>query len=320
LFVEALSSLMSESPESLAGIADLDCTGKQVLVTGSTSGIGRAAALAFGRLGADVIVHGRDATAGATVVEELEALGADGTFVAADFGDVEDVRALAETVRAETDGLDVLVNNAGGLFRDGRRTDLGVEYTFHVNHLVPYLLTTELLDHLRPGASVVTTASAAHEGASLDLERVEGVETGSAGWAYGHSKLANVLFANELARRLGTAGRDVTSNSLHPGAIPGSGFSRFLPGPLPRLVTLFDALPGITSVEDGAAAILFVALSPRTADVSGRYFSGQDSTLPSAAARDADAAERLWAYSANVLDVDEPLAAATEPASATESR
>ncbi|PSQ42865.1 daunorubicin C-13 ketoreductase [Halobacteriales archaeon SW_5_68_122] len=305
---------MSESPEARAGVADVDCTGRQALVTGSTSGIGRAAAVALGRLGADVIVHGRDVAAGEHVVEDIEAVGADARFVAADFADVAAVQELAETVRAETDGLDLLVNNAGGLFRDGRLTDLGIEYTFHVNHLSPYLLTTELLDHLRPGARVVTTASAAHRGTSLDLDAVRSVDGHSGTRAYGHSKLANVLFSAELARRLEADGREVTANSLHPGAIPGSGFSRFLPGPLPGLVQLLEAVPGVTSVEDGAAELLFAGVSPRTADVSGRYFADQQPKTPSNAARDPEAARRLWAFSAKVLDVDEPLAEAAAPA------
>jgi len=197
-------------------------------------------------------------------------------------------------------------------------TDLGVEYTFHVNHLAPYLLTAELLDHLRSGARVVTTASAAHRGTSLDLDRARSVEDHSPTWAYGHSKLANVLFGAELAHRLKAAGRDVTSNSVHPGAIPGTGFSRFLPGPLPELLRAFDAVPGVTSVADGAAELLFVAASPRTADVTGRYFAGRRPTTPSRAARDHDAARRLWAYSADVLDVDEPLGAVAEPATAAD--
>jgi NAD(P)-dependent dehydrogenase (short-subunit alcohol dehydrogenase family) len=300
---------MSDTPEAIAGVADVDRIGDVALVTGSTSGIGRAAALALGRLGADVIVHGRDPDAGAAVVDELASVGADGTFLRADFADVDAVRELAETVRAETDGVDVLVNNAGGLFRDGRLTDLGVEYTFHVNHLAPFLLTTSLLDHLNDCAQVVTTASAAHRGTSLNLDRVTTVKNHSGTWAYSHSKLANVLFGSELARRLDAADRDVTSNSLHPGAIPGSGFSRFLPGPLPELIRLFDAIPGVTSVADGAAAILFVALSPRTADLNGRYFTGQEPVQPADAARDEDAARRLWTYSADVLDIEEPLPA-----------
>lgn len=298
---------MTVSPEELADVADVDCTGHNALVTGSTSGIGRAAALALGRLGADVVVHGRDTDAGAAVVDELEDIGVDATFVAADFASVEAVRELADTVRDGTDGLDILINNAGGLFREGRLTDLGVEYTFHVNHLSPSLLTAELLGHLQEGARVVTTASSAHRGSALDLGRVEHVDSYSATWAYGHSKLANVLFAAELARRLDGTDRSITSNSVHPGAIPGSGFSRFLPGPIPRLAAALSAVPGVATVADGAAELLVPAVSPRTADISGRYFAGQQPAMPSDAARDRDAARRLWTYSADVLGTDTPL-------------
>ena len=307
---------MTDDPEHIAGVADVDCRGRQALVTGSTSGIGRAAALALGRLGADVIVHGRDREAGATVLEELAAAGADGRFVRADFADPDSVRELAATVRRETDGLDLLINNAGGFFRDGRLTDLGVEYTFHVNHLSPYLLTAELLDHLRPRARVVTTASAAHRGSELDLTRVRTVDGYSATWAYGHSKLANVLFAAELADRLDAADRDVTSNSIHPGAIPGSGFSRFLPGPVSRVLGALDGLPFVTSVAEGAAELLVPAVSPETATVSGRYFADLEPTAPSRAARDETAARRLWAVSADLLGVEPPLAATPDGDSA----
>ena len=299
---------MSTSPIDLAGVRDVDLSGQTALVTGSTSGIGRLAATALGDLGATVVVHGRDESAGRAVVADVESRGADAQFVRADFTSVSAVSALAETVRAETDGLDLLVNNAGGVFRDGGQTDLGVERTFHVNHLSPYLLTAELLGHLRPGARVVTTASAAHQGASLDLDGVTRSGGLSGFRAYSHSKLANVLFSAELARRLDAADRDVTANSLHPGAIPGSGFARFLPGPLPRLVQALDRLPGVTSVADGAAELLYVAVSPRAGDLSGRYFSNQRPTEPSREARDPENARRLWVESAALLDIDEPLA------------
>lgn len=299
---------MSTSPIDLAGVRDVDLSGQTALVTGSTSGIGRLAATALGSLGADVVVHGRDESAGRAVVSDIESEGGVARFSPADFASVASVRNLAETVRAETDGLDLLVNNAGGVFRGGGLTDLGVERTFHVNHLSPYLLTAELLDHLRPGARVVTTASAAHQGASLDLAAVTRPDGFSAFAAYSHSKLANVLFSAELARRLDAADRDVTANSLHPGAIPGSGFARFLPGPLPRLVQALDRLPGVTSVEDGAAELLYAAASPRAGDLSGRYFSNQRPTEPSREARDPENARRLWVESAALLDIDEPLA------------
>lgn len=298
---------MTERPEVGAGVADVDLQGRTALVTGSTSGIGREAALALGRLGADVLVHGRDREAGRQVTDELERLDVDARFEAADFADVDAVRDLAAAVRDWTDDLDILVNNAGGLFRDGDRTALGVERTFHVNHLSPFLVTAELVAHLREGARVVTTASAAHRGTDLDLDRTTTLDGYSATWAYSHSKLANVLFSNELARRLDAAERAVTANSLHPGAIPGSGFSRFLPGPLPAVVRLFDSVPGVTSVADGAAALVFLGVSPRAAGVSGRYFSGQEPATPSAAARDTGAARRLWERSTALLDIDEPL-------------
>jgi hypothetical protein len=290
----------------MAGGAGVDCTGRQVLVTGSTSGIGREAALALGRLGADVIVHGRDPEAGAAVVDDLANTRGSGEFLQADFADVEAVRSLAASVRSATDELDLLVNNAGGLFREGRLTAIGVEYTFHVNHLSPYLLTAELLDHLAPESRVVTTASAAHRATGLDLDRVTRPEGGSG--AYGHSKLANVLFAAELARRLDAAGHAITSNSLHPGTIPGSGFTRFLPGPVSRVAGALGVVPGIASVAEGAAEILVPAVSPRTAEVTGRYFGDLQPTPPSDAAQDADAARRLWEHSATLLEIDEPLA------------
>jgi hypothetical protein len=135
---------------------------------------------------------------------------------------------------------------------------------------------------------------------------------GYSGWrAYQRSKLANVQFAFELARRLRQAGSDVTSNALHPGAIPGSGFSRFLPTPIPQAMGLLDGLPGVTDVDDGAAAIVNLAASDRLADVSGRYFSKQQLATPSAAARETETQRRLWEWSADALGIDEPLAAAS---------
>lgn len=301
---------MTDQPENVAGVSDVDCTGIQALVTGSTSGIGRAAALALGRLGADVIVHGRDREAGAAVVAELDAVGSDSQFIRADFADPDSVRELATSVRSATDELDVLINNAGGFFRNGRLSDLGVEYTFHVNHLSPYLLTSELLDHLTDDARIVTTASAAHQGTSLDLPRTQTLNDYSATWAYSHSKLANILFASELAKRLDTANKNINSNSIHPGAIPGSGFSRFLPGPIPRVLQALDRLPIVTSVAEGAAELLLPAVSPRTATISGRYFSNQQPTQPSIAAQDTDAARQLWEASGDLLDIEAPLSGA----------
>lgn len=301
---------MSTRPEVLANVAHVDCTGMTTLVTGSTNGIGRDAARALGRLGATVIVHGRDREAGKSVVRSIREDGGEALFVAADFTDPAEIRGLAETVRAQTKGLDLLLNNAGGLFREGRLVGPGIERTFYVNHLAPYQLTADLIDHLRDGARVVTTASDAHRGAELDLDRVRTLDGYSGMRAYAHSKLANVLFASELARRLEATGRSIVSNSVHPGFVPGSRFGRFLPGPLSWGFRMLGVVPGTSSVADGAAELLHVAVSPDTADVSGRYFSGQEPTTPSDAARDSTAAARLWPRSAEMLDIEEPLAEA----------
>jgi NAD(P)-dependent dehydrogenase (short-subunit alcohol dehydrogenase family) len=301
---------MSTPPEALATLAHVDCTGTTALVTGSTNGIGRAAAQALGRLGATVVVHGRDREAGDAVVRSIREEGGEATFAAADFADPAEIHDLAEAVRTQTDGLDLLLNNAGGLFQEERLVGPGIERTFYVNHLAPYLLTAELLGHLREGARVVTTASDAHRGAQLDLDRVRTLDGYSGMGAYAHSKLANVLFASELARRLEITERPVVSNSVHPGFVPGSRFGRFLPGPLSGLFRMLGVVPGTSSVADGAAELLHVAVSPDTADVSGRYFSGQARTTPSEAARDSEAAVRLWRRSAEMLGIEEPLAGA----------
>ncbi len=297
-------------PEAKAGVEDVDLSGRTALVTGSTSGLGRAAALSLGRLGAEVIVHGRDEAAGEAVVEEIEAGGTEARFVAADFERPAAVSALADAVRESVDELDVLCNNAGGLFDDNSETALGVERTFHINHLSPYQLTAELLPTLAPGARVVTTASVAHRFATLELDDLAAL-TGLSSWAaYCRSKLANVRFATELARRLDAADRGVTSNSLHPGIVPGSEFSRTLPAPAPQLGELVGELPVADSVEDGAATIVYLAAAAEVADVTGGYFARRRRRQPDPDATDVAAGRRLWERSADLLGMDEPLAEA----------
>ena len=301
---------MTARPEQQAGVADCDLGGMRALVTGSTSGIGREIALAVGRLGADVLVHGRNADAGARVVDELHSLGREARFVSADFASVGEVRALAAAVGEWTDELDLLFHNAGGLFGESKLTELGVEYTFHVNHLSAYLLTAELFSTLTPDARIITTSSAAHRGVTLDLGTVQSVDDYSAFRAYQRSKLANIQFTTELARRLAAdeqAGNEITANAFHPGAIPGSGFARFLPGPLPRLVNAARVLPFVPTVVDGATTPVFLAGSPRVDGVSGRYFANCEPKAPSEPARDRTAQRRLFERSAELLGIDEPL-------------
>jgi len=305
---------LERDPEVKAGVEDLDLTGTTVLVTGSTSGVGRSAALALGRLGADVIVHGRQHDKGEATVAELESVDADAQFVSADFADTEAVSHLAETVAASVDELDVLCNNAGGLFDPGEETDLGVEKAFHINHLSPYQLTAELLPTLAPGARVVTTSSIGHRLATLELDDLADVAGFSDWTAYCRSKLANLQFSNELARRLVASGRDVTSNALHPGIIPGSEFSRALPEPAQFVGRIAGEFPMTDSAEDGAATIAYLAASDEVEGVTGKYFARCRERRPASDAMDAAAQRELWERSAELLGIEEPLADAAESA------
>lgn len=303
---------MERDPEVKAGVEDVDLTGKTVLVTGSTSGVGRTAALALGRLGADLIVHGRKHDKGEATVEELEAIGADAQFVSADFASTEEVSYLAETVEESVDQLDVLCNNAGGLFDPSETTELDVEKTFHINHLSPYQLTAELLETLAPGGRVVTTSSIGHRIATLNLDNLAAV-TGLSDWAaYCRSKLANLHFSNELARRLVAEGRDITSNALHPGIIPGSEFSRALPEPARLVGRIAGEFPITDSVEDGAGTIVYLAASEEVEGVTGKYFARCRERRPASEAMDVETQKDLWEKSSDLLDIEEPLADAVE--------
>jgi NAD(P)-dependent dehydrogenase (short-subunit alcohol dehydrogenase family) len=301
-----------EPPAAQAGVTDVDLSGTTVLITGSTSGIGRVAATAVGELGAEVVVHGRDEAAGAEVVDAIEQSDGTAQFIQADFEHPEEVSELAEAIREEYDSLDVLCNNAGGLFQDTGPTDLGVDRAFHINHLAPYQLTAELLPVLENGSRVITTSSFAHRGTTLNLDTLLDLTGLSPMAAYCRSKLANVQFANELARRLEADDRDVTSNSLHPGVIPGSEFGRAFPGFTTELWQLFDQSPFLDSVEDGAATIVYLAASPKVAETTGSYFARCDERRAAPQARDETAQQTLWERSAEILDMDEPLAAAAE--------
>lgn len=301
-----------KQPEAKAGVADRDLTGTTVLVTGSTSGVGREAAIAFGRLGAEVIVHGRRKEAGEEVVSKIEDGQGTAQFISADFADVEAVDTLADDVEAAVGELDVLCNNAGGFFREGGTTDIGIEKTFHINHLAPYQLTAGLLDTLSDDARVVTTASIGHRGATLNLDRVAEL-TGFSPWAaYFRSKLANIQFANELARRLEATGSEVTSNSFHPGLIPGSEFSRGFGGPTRQMTDLLKTTPVADTTKDGAATMVYLGASEELADVSGEYFARCRQRRPAPSARDEAAMRELWERSAELLDIEEPLADAVE--------
>ena len=296
-----------ERAEAIAGVADVDLDGATVLVTGSTDGIGREMALALGRLGATVLVHGRDREKGRAVVDRIDDSRGESMLYLADFAAQSEVRELAEAV-AEHAPLDALVNNAGGYFHRPRLTPEGFEYAFGVNHLAPFLLTNLLRTQLSPDARVVTTASGAHRGADgIDFEAVQTVEGYSPMAAYSRSKLANVLFAAELARKL----RGGVSYSFHPGFVPGSSFPREVPRPIRWGMQAIEYLPDVLSsritntVVEGAATGVYLVAAPDVDGGTGDYFEDCAPTAPSRVARDRDLAERLWNRSLQWTGLDE---------------
>jgi NAD(P)-dependent dehydrogenase (short-subunit alcohol dehydrogenase family) len=296
---------MATRPEIGAGVADVDLSGRTVLVTGATSGVGRETALALGRLGARMLVHGRDRERGAAVVERLRAAGSpDPAFFRADFLSLDDVRDLADEVADRVSTLDVLVNNAGAQFPQGGLTQEGIERTFAVNHLAPFLLTNRLLGVVPPDGRIVTVSSETHRRPDrLDLEEVRTVAGYDGFAAYSRSKLANVLFTVELARRLD----DRTANCCHPGFVPRSALWRESALPLRALMTVLGHVPswltgrGVASPAQGAETSVYLAASPAVADVTGRYFVDCEPVEPAPLVREADAQRDLWEFSAEVV-------------------
>jgi NAD(P)-dependent dehydrogenase (short-subunit alcohol dehydrogenase family) len=257
---------------------------KTILITGSTDGIGRASALQAAEQGHTVIVHGRNRDRLAAVQADIEQItGRKPRAVTADLSSLREVHSAATSLAEELDHLDVLINNAGVISRRRAVSQDGYELTFAVNHLAPFLLTTTLLDLLRASAParVVTVSSMVHRGAAINFDDLMS-ETRYDGFAaYEQSKLANVLFTTELARRLGRTG--VTAVSLHPGVI--------------NTKVLHEYFGGGASVSEGAHNVLRPALNPHYADLTGAYFSGGRPEDPDRAGTDPDIARRLWEVS-----------------------
>lgn len=288
---------MSQFPEARASVADVECTARTALVTGSTSGIGREVALALGRLGAHVVVHGRDRERGQEVVSDFDFFDGTAEFIAADFAAQSAVRGFAGTVRDSVGAVDILFNNAGGYFRDSELTDDGIEYAFAVNHLAPFLLTHLLAPAMPDDGRIVTTSSGAHRQGSIDFDNLRTVDSYSGMGAYVQSKLANILFTRELARRV-----PQSANCFHPGFVPGSDFFRFLPAPVRVPMRAASVIPGFgSSVEDGAATALYLGLSEEVAGTSGEYFSTFSTKTPANDARDDTLARRLWEVSEEMV-------------------
>jgi len=282
----------------MADRVDGPLAGRTVVVTGAAGGIGLATAVGLARLGAAVALTARDAPRGEAALAAVEAAGGPGraSLFLADLSSLAEVRRLAADLEARLPRIDVLLHNAGAMHATRKVTPDGLELTFAVNHLAPWLLTRLLWPRLvEAGARVVSVASEAHRIAPLDLGDLQSEQAYSPWTAYGRSKLCNVLFAAELARR--AAGTRVTSNSLHPGVVA-TGFGRN-DGGLNRLLFTFMR-PFLLTAEKGARTSIHVASAPGLAGVTGRYFKDSREATPSAAARDEAAARGLWEASARL--------------------
>jgi NAD(P)-dependent dehydrogenase (short-subunit alcohol dehydrogenase family) len=266
-----------------------------VVLTGATRGIGRAAAIELARQGVEVALVGRDAARVEAVAEQARAAGGGAPVHqhVADLTLMSDVRELAGEIRERYGALDVLANNAGALFASRAETSEGLERTFALNHLAPFLLTNLLRDRLR-GGRVVTTASDAHLSGLLDLEDLKSERSYRAMRVYGTSKLCNILFTRELARRA----PELRANCLHPGTVR-SGFGKNQPG-LWKILTTLGA-PLLRSPQHGARSLLWLATSDEAAALTGAYIVDEKVVLPSLQAQDETLAQGLWERSAALV-------------------
>jgi retinol dehydrogenase-14 len=277
--------------------------GKTVLVTGASSGIGRATARGLAVLGARLVIIGRDRDRISDAAAEIRVAGGGpvDSFVA-DLSAQSEVRRLAEEVLGSVTQLDVLVNNVGGYWNTRHVTADGLERTFALNHLAPFLLTNLLLDRLNRSAParVVIVSSNAHGLGRIDFDDLQGERSYSGARAYNQSKLANVLFSYELARRLATTA--VTANALHPGMVRTS-FGAEDPGRAQRLLVPF-LRPFLKSPDGGAATTIHLASAADLKRTSGRYYVNSKLTKSAGRSHDPAAAARLWQLSAGLVGTD----------------
>jgi NAD(P)-dependent dehydrogenase (short-subunit alcohol dehydrogenase family) len=274
--------------------------GRSVVITGATNGIGRIAAEELARQGARLTVVGRDAAKTERVVEALRERTGNGAVesLLADLSSVAEVRRLAEAVRARHERLDVLVNNAGAMFTRRHVTVDGHERTFALNHLAYFALTNELLPLLEASGAgrVVNVSSGAHHRGTIRFDDLM-LERRFRPWtAYAQSKLANVLFTRELARRLD--GRPVTVNCLHPGFVR-TGFGKN-DGALAKLLVSVGMLVA-RSPQKGAETLVWLASAPEVAGQTGKYWKDKTERRPSREARDDAVARRLWEVSERLV-------------------
>jgi Dehydrogenases with different specificities (related to short-chain alcohol dehydrogenases) len=281
-------------------------TGKVVLVTGGTGGIGKATAIGLAALGARVGITGRDLTRAERVAAEIRTASGNPAVdpFAADMSSQAEVRRLAVAVLDAYPRLDVLVNNVGGFWAHRHPTVDGLELTFAVNHLASFLLTNLLLDRLKASAParVVTVSSHVQAEGRIDFDDLQGARDYSGQAAYSQSKLANVMFANELARRL--EGSHVTATSLHPGFVRtdfGAEDQAWFFSIISHAVRPFLKTPA-----QGARSSIYLASSPDMEGVTAQFFVNSKPKTANKVAYDADMTRRLWDVSAGLVGMSSP--------------
>ena len=282
-------------------------SGKAALVTGATSGLGLETSVKLASMGGEVVLVGRDRSRGEAAVADVKRRSGSNlvSLMLCDFASLARIRRLAADVIASRSRLHILVNNAGSVSVKRELTEDGIERTFAVNHLGPFLLTNLLLDLLKASAParVVTVASIANRRGDMPFDNLQFEHGGYAIMrAYSRSKLANVLFTRELARRL--AGTGVTATCLHPGAVATNiwSYAPWYTRPFLAIAKLF-----MISAAEGADAIVRLATSPELEGVTGEYYERTRKVAPSPIALDDGVASMLWERSAALVGLSQPI-------------
>ncbi len=269
-------------------------TGKTVVITGATSGLGKVASFRLASLGARLVLVARNGAKAEAMVRALREKhpGLEAEIQTADLSSLAELRRLAAGLLKAAPRIDVLINNAGAIFNRRATTVDGLEQTFALNHMAYFLLTSLLLDRLKAGehARIVNVASEAHRNASLDFGDLQTARAYSGWLAYRRSKLANILFTAELARRL--KGSTVTSNCLHPGFVA-TEFGDNNNGPFRLALGIAKRFMAI-SPQQGGETLVYAASAPEIAGLSGIYFDKNRPRAASSVAQDGEAARRLW--------------------------
>jgi len=275
---------------------------KTIVITGATSGIGEVAAVELAKQGARIAVVARDPARAGTTLSKLRQANPSASHTAhiADLSKLHEMRRVAKEIASAAPEIDVLINNAGALFNSRQITEDGLEKTFAVNHMAYFVLTNMLLPNLKPGARIVSTASDSHKGARLDFDDLQSEKKYSGFSVYGKSKLCNILFTRELARRI--EGTGVTANCLHPGFVA-TRFGDQSGGILSVAVKIAKPI-GAISPEEGAKTIIYLASSPEVEGKSGGYYYKNKLAIPSKEAQNDADAKRLWDVSARLSGME----------------